>query len=304
MVPSSLRALVSRSPAYTWMRSSATSVLLRDQRQGPGGPVCLRDVSPERAAGQGAEPAGVRFLLVPREAAADRRPVIVGGAEPRGGVERGALVEPLAGRVVEAVRRRAPLERFGAADPPPVREDERAARGVPLADLLLGQGEDDWVAAVPTAGTVGHTAGRSRRSHQRWPGIPYERHCRFEQSSQLQVGLWQCPPRLCSPQEGHSVSSAASGGCWSCCRRGSAMLLLLHILEPLDDRLALEAHLAGQERADGAAAQRMRRRLPARERVGQRDRAGGLVAGAELTHPLVLSGDHRFAGHLVGPVGL
>src|SRR6266508_3507981 len=203
MVPSSLRALVSRSPAYTWMRSSATSVLLRDQLQGPGGPVCLRDVSPERTAGQGAEPAGLRLLLVPGEAPADRRPVVVGGAQPCVGVERCALVVPLAGAVWLQVR--ASPGRLGAADPPPVREDDRAA-------------------AVPTAGTVGHAAGYSRMSHQRWPGVPYERHCRFEQSSQLQVGLWQCPPRLCSPQVGQVIRFAASGGCWSCCRRGSAIV--------------------------------------------------------------------------------
>src|SRR6266498_3308668 len=133
MVPSSLRALVSRSPAYTWMRSSATSVLLRDQRQGPGGPVCLRDVRPERTAGQGAEPAGLRLLLVPGEAPADRRPVVVGGAQPCVGVERCALVVPLAGAVWLQVR--ASPGRLGAADPPPVREDERHARAALLADL-------------------------------------------------------------------------------------------------------------------------------------------------------------------------
>src|SRR6266511_6065663 len=222
MVPSSLRALVSRSPAYTWMRSSATSVLLRDQRQGPGGPVCLRDVSPERTAGQGAEPAGLRLLLVPGEAPADRRPVVVGGAQPCVGVERCALVVPQAGTVWLQVR--ASPGRLGTANPPPVREDERHARAALLADLLLGQHEDDRIAAVPTAGTVGHAAGYSRMSHQRWPGIPYERHCRFAQSSQLQVGLWQCAPRLCSPQVGQVIRFAASGGCWSCCRRGSAIV--------------------------------------------------------------------------------
>src|SRR6266496_1401799 len=115
MVPSSLRALVSRSPAYTWIRSG-TVCLLRDQRQGPLGPVCLRDVSPKRAAGQATEPAAVRLALVPGEAAADRRPVLMRGAQPRLRVERGALVVPLAGRVVGASRWRAPLERLGAAD--------------------------------------------------------------------------------------------------------------------------------------------------------------------------------------------
>src|SRR6266511_3284702 len=87
-------------------------------------------------------------------------------------------------------------------------------------------------------------------------------------------------------------------------RLSSAMLLFLQLVGTDRNRLPRQPHLACQERDNRAAAQWMRRRLPARERVGQRDRTGGLVAGAELTHPLVLSGDHRFAGHLVGPVGL
>src|SRR6266568_7254695 len=67
-------------------------------------------------------------------------------------------------------------------------------------------------------------AGYSRMSHQRTPGMPYERHCRLEQSSQSQVRLWQCPPRLCSPQEGHSISSAALRAVPSRgLRRGSAI---------------------------------------------------------------------------------
>src|SRR6266542_1867123 len=124
MVPSSLRAVFTRSPAYTWSRSSGTVVLLRNQRQGPGGPVGLRDVSPERAARQAEQMGGIGLLAVPGEPTADRRPVLVCRAEPRGGVERGALVEPVA-VALDRPQRRGPPVRLIAADPPPVLQDER-----------------------------------------------------------------------------------------------------------------------------------------------------------------------------------